>query len=222
MEQGTLRSGTMYDRVTDRLRDEITSGLLPTNTRLKAPDLATRLGVSPSPVREALQKLQAEGLIVLKPNHGAIVRGVSHAEFVHMMRLRAAIEGMQAGICASIATKALLGRIKSAAKRFAAAVKNNDRDKRIKANAQFHHLILSCDGSEIAPEIVGRVQAVTASLRRQYVHSDARLERGVDEHFAIFAAIADGDCETADRLARAHVIVTLEDIATRIIDKSKI
>jgi GntR family transcriptional regulator, rspAB operon transcriptional repressor len=212
MQANQVRGVTMYDRVTDRLRDEIMSGRLPPNTRLKAPELALRLGVSQSPVREALQKLQVEGLIVLKPNHGAVVRGLGRDEFMHLMRLRAAIEGMQAGLCAARHSTALLAKIEQSAERFATAVATGDRDRRMKANATFHQLILTSDGGQTALEIVDRVNAITAALRRQYVHSAERLERGVIEHAEIVAAIRARDEVAAERLARAHVMITLDDI----------
>lgn len=205
-------AATMYLRVTDLLRSEIISGRLKPNARLKAPDVAQRFGVSPSPVREALQKLQAEGLVVLKPNHGAVVRGIDAHEFTHMMRLRAAIEAMQAGLCAEQATPAFVAKLETQQARFEKAIETGDREARLKANAVLHRLINGIDGSELAQDILVRIDAITAAIRREWPLSPERLGQARAEHSALVDAIRNRDVEAAERVGRAHVLATLNDI----------
>lgn len=212
--QALTGASTMYDRVTDRIRNEIMNGKLPAHARLKAPELAERLGVSPSPVREALQKLQAEGLILLRPNQGAVVKGLDSEEFVHAMRLRAAIEGMQAGLCATMGDASLIKKIKSAAEKFEAAVKSGEREKRVRANTLYHELIIGCDGSRIALDIVDRVQTITAAFRRQHPQTSSRFDRAISDHDALIEALGAGDAVRAEAVARAHVIGTMDDVLT--------
>jgi GntR family transcriptional regulator, rspAB operon transcriptional repressor len=204
----------MYQRVTETLRSEIISGRLKPNSRLKVPELAIALGVSPSPVREAIQKLQSEGLIVLKPNHGAVVRTIDAQEFTHLMRLRAAIEGMQAGLCAELRSAALLEKLEVQVERFDQAVKTGNQDARLKSNAVIHKLINGIDGSAIAQETLGRIEAITASVRRQWPLRPDRLERAQEEHYALISAIRRQDSQAANAVARDHVLATLQDVLT--------
>lgn len=203
---------TMYMRVTDQLRSEIVAGRLKPNTRLKVPELAQALGVSPSPVREALQKLQSEGLVVLKPNHGAVVRQIDAAEFAHMMRMRAAVEGMQASLCAELGTPALITKLASQMERFDAAIASGDQDARLKANTAIHRLINGIDGSLIAQEVLTRIDGITAAVRRSWPLRDERLARAQEEHAELLAAIRAGDGEKAGAVARRHVLATLDDV----------
>ncbi|WP_197419031.1 MULTISPECIES: GntR family transcriptional regulator [unclassified Sphingomonas] len=205
-------TATMYLRVTEALRGDIVAGRLKPNDRLKVPELAVALGVSPSPIREALQKLQSEGLVTLKPNHGAVVRGIDAEEFAQLLRLRAAIEGMQASLCADRASAAFISRLRTQVERFGQAIDIGDRDARLKANATIHKLINGIDGSVVAQEMLTRIDAITAAVRREWPLGADRLDAAHREHVALADAIADRDRERAARVARDHVLATLNDI----------
>jgi DNA-binding GntR family transcriptional regulator len=209
-------ASTAYRRVTEMIHRDIVDGRLAPQLRLKVTDLARRYGVSPSPVREALQQLQAEGLVLLLPNRGAVVRGIDGQEFVHMMHIRAAIEGVQARICAVVADKKLLTEISHAAARFAEAAEAGDRDGWFEWNRKFHRAINGADGSAIALEVVDRVNSVMAAFRRTWAPGLERRRLAAREHDAIVSAIRAHDSDRAEQAARIHVLNSLADIIARV------
>ncbi|WP_129649420.1 GntR family transcriptional regulator [Peristeroidobacter agariperforans] len=207
---------TAYSRVTELIHRDIVEGRLQPDSRLKVVDLARQYGVSPSPIREALQQLQAEGLVVLLPNRGAVVRGIDAREFMHMMHVRAAVEGMQARICAAVADGKLLTVIIHAAGRFAEAVEAGDRDGWFEWNRRFHNAINGADGGAIALEVVERANGVMAAFRRRWAPGLERRRLAVREHDAIVSAIRARDGESAEQAARVHVLNSLHDIVERV------
>jgi DNA-binding GntR family transcriptional regulator len=209
-------SSTAYSRITQLIHRDIVDGHLAPQLRLKVSDLARRYGVSPSPVREALQQLQAEGLVLLLPNRGAVVRGIDGQEFVHMMHVRAAIEGVQARICAAVADKKLLTEISYAAARFSEAIEAGDRDGWFEWNRKFHLTINGADGSTIALEVVERVNSVMAAFRRTWAPGLQRRRLAAREHDAIVSAIRAHDADRAEQAARLHVLNSLADIIARV------
>lgn len=216
MTQGSNNSltSTAYSRVTEMIHLDIVEGRLPPQSRLKVNELAQRYGVSPSPVREALQQLQTEGIVVLLPNRGAIVRGIDPIEFTHMMHVRAAIEGMQARICASIADSRLLDTLERLAHEFQDGAQD-EVDVRHDTNRAFHRAINTADGSLVAAEIIDRVSNMMAAVRRAWPFGQERVAAAAVEHFEILAAIRAGDGPAAEEAARLHVLNGLADIMER-------
>lgn len=216
MTQGSTNSlnSTAYSRVTEMIHLDIVEGRLPPESRLKVNELAQRYGVSPSPVREALQQLQTEGIVVLMPNRGAIVRGIDPIEFTHMMHVRAAIEGMQARICASIADSRLINTLERLAHQFRDGTQE-EIAVRHDTNRAFHLAINTADGSQVAPEIIERVSNMMAAVRRAWPFGEERVAAAAEEHFEILAAIRAGDGPAAEEAARYHVLNGLSDIMER-------
>src|SRR5579864_3479371 len=91
---GRLENLTLWQRVHDHLREEILSGRLPAGTELQEVALSSELGVSRGPLREAIGRLAAEGLVTVRPRRGAVVRSLSEEEFLEFYQVREAIEGM--------------------------------------------------------------------------------------------------------------------------------
>ena len=213
MEKTTIPlSRTVCERVTEALREDIVDGVLAPEERLKISMLTERYGVSAAPVREALQQLHTEGLISIIPNRGACVRRISAKEFVHLMDVREAIEGLQARRCAETSTQTLIHELKKANDKFESAAQKVRSKQSSVYNAEFHDLIAKHGGNWIADEIITRVRWITAALRRQYRSSSDRLKKACLEHRQIIEAIEKQDPEGAENAARLHVIATKADI----------
>jgi DNA-binding GntR family transcriptional regulator len=112
----------LADEIAYRLRADILEGRLPLGAPLRHEQLAARFGVSRTPIREALRKLQATGLVELQPNRGAVVRTPARTELVDVYELRADLEGLACELACARASDGDLGRLDDAQARLAAAV----------------------------------------------------------------------------------------------------
>jgi DNA-binding GntR family transcriptional regulator len=212
---------TKADEVARILEDEIVSGAIPQGQVLRQEHVCERFGVSRTPVREALQRLEALGLVTALPNRGARVRSISTAELREAFLIRAELEALATWQAAPRMTPADLARLDAAEERFAeltldlrGQMRGGDlRDSSLvvgwmAANHAFHDVIY-----EIAA--LPRVEQLAKSARRTFIGEHVWSARGeLDElfarndmqHRAIREALAAGSAEGARTLAREHVL----------------
>lgn len=184
------------------LTRELTSG-----ERLSVPKLADRLGLSRSPVREAVQRLVAEGLGVDRLRRGAEVARVDLADLKEMYAVRAALEGLAAATVAGIepaTLKALLPRLGDQVRSHSDAVAAGDDLGIISADLEFHRAILEASGNayleRVLNPIFGRAQiAMLSGDLAQWPR------KALTEHRRILAAIRAGDPARAEAAARQHI-----------------
>jgi DNA-binding GntR family transcriptional regulator len=210
----------LVDKLASQLHARVLSGELPSGTRLRQKALAEEFGVSRTPVREALRKLQAGGLVELQPNRGAVVRGLSPREIRDAYEVRAALEALAAGLAAERVNRQQLRRLEHAQREFRAALAGTisrrkggrevgERDVRrwASANDEFHQTIHEASGNEVlAGQLAQLAQNFPRDLSRLVVsESTAMLEANVREHEAILEALAQHDAEAAYERMRQHV-----------------
>lgn len=187
----------------DHLKAEIAAGRLPPGTRLVTEALAAQLGLSRMPVREALRQLDAEGLVTLRPNRGAIVATLSAEALWELLEMRAALEGLAARHAARLATPADIEDLDAliAAMRRAAG----DPARWMQRHEEFHdRLCLLSARPRLAAE--NRRLRLAAQLRtRLYVETHAEPETLGHEHELIVDALRDRDACRAEKLAASHV-----------------
>jgi DNA-binding GntR family transcriptional regulator len=212
---------TKADDVARTLEDEIVSGVIPPEQVLRQEQLCERFSVSRTPVREALQRLEAQGLVVALPNKGARVRSMSSDELREAFLIRAELEGLITAHAAPRIRQTDLERLDVAETRFAALtleVRMQMRGSRppdsalimgwMAANHAFHDVIYEAAA-------LPRVEQVAKSARRTFIGTQiwsARSEldelfvRNDMQHRAIREALAAGSAEGARILARQHVL----------------
>jgi DNA-binding GntR family transcriptional regulator len=212
---------TKADEVARVLEDEIVSGAIPQGQVLRQEHLCERFGVSRTPVREALQRLEALGVVTALPNRGARVRSISTAELREAFLIRAELEALATSQAAPRMTPSDLARLDAAEEHFAALtlelraqMRSGDlRDSTLvvgwmAANHAFHDVIY-----EVAA--LPRVEQIAKSARRSFIGEHVWSARGeLDElfarndmqHRAIREALAAGSAEGARTLAREHVL----------------
>jgi DNA-binding GntR family transcriptional regulator len=204
----SLDGGAVYDR----LRAAIVEGRHPPGARLVEQRLAEDLAVSRTPVREAVRRLEAEGLVVVERNRGAHVRPLSEAEIADLYEVRARLEAYGAELAAARADAADLAAITAAADAFAAAVPSAratglDAVRALDAaNARFHRSLLAASRhARIRQLVAGAVDAplVFQALQR---FERPELERSALFHHLIAGAIAAGEGARAARLMTEHVL----------------
>src|SRR5579862_6177988 len=212
---------TKADDIARALEDEIISGQVPPGQVLRQEHVCERFGVSRTPVREALQRLEALGLVSAVPNRGVRVRSISHAELREAFLIRAELESLATAEAATRITPADLERLDAAEERFAALTLRMRAPLHeggvpeagiavewMQANHAFHDVIY-----EVAA--LPRVEQLAKSARRTFIGGRVLSARGeLDElfarnemqHRAIRDALAAGSADGARSLARDHVL----------------
>ncbi|WP_421979703.1 GntR family transcriptional regulator [Roseibium sp.] len=196
---------TRVDSAYDRLKDEILHGVLPPGYQAPEPDIASRLGMSRTPVREALIRLEAEGLIDLIPRRGARVVAISQKDFREIFEILAVLEGLAAHAAAQIgiASEPLSG-LRQVLEEGETALRAKDISAWAQLDDTFHRLVAGLSGNDrLHSEICGlldqvfRANSVLLRLNNAPAARDATHRKIVD-------AIAAGEAEQAAELANAH------------------
>ena len=209
----------LVDRLAGAIQTSVLSGDVPVGTRLRQEALAEEFGVSRTPVREALRKLQATGLVELLPNRGAIVRGPSAREIREAYEVRAELEGLAAELAAGRISDRDLFRLREAQALFRKSVETliarrarrrapwKDESVWVRANDLFHQAILDAAGND-------RLSDTIADLHRSFPRdltwtalseSSRLLEENIEQHEAVLDAIEQRDPAEARRRMIEHV-----------------
>jgi len=190
---------------TDRLRDAITGGTFLPRQRLIEADLEGFLGATRLAIRQALLILEQEGLVVREPNRGATVRSVSDEEAVEIVELRSAIEPLVAGHAALNATKhdvdALLKIIGVLETQYSA----HDLLAYAETNVRLHNEIIRIANHRLGTRLLRNLRSQLVSYQYHTVLRPGRAPCSVEEHRALFAAIAAGDQKAAEVAMRTHL-----------------
>jgi DNA-binding GntR family transcriptional regulator len=212
---GIIRVGAVRsERIYDRVRADIVHGVLRPNQRLVEIELADRLGVSRTPVRETLQRLVLDGL-VRRDRRGWVVHEHSAQEIRSIYEVRAALEGYAAFLAAGRATADELRALDELYPAGDGAIALGP-DKQVELNERFH------DGVIAAAANTRLAQLCRASRQYYFNHRIARLyhleetRRSIDGHRRILAAIARRDGPAAEAHAREHVQYALEIVLTKV------
>ncbi|WP_082477461.1 GntR family transcriptional regulator [Rhizobium sp. Leaf371] len=196
---------TLRDHVHRSLRTAIIGGRFAFGQKLNERQLAEQLGVSTTPIKEALRQLESDGLVETQPRRGVIVRfNATWAE--EMILARAALESMIAHLAAKRRESDEGTALAATVKRMREATDSGDVDSLILLNETFHDQIHIASRCAYLGKLIERQQFYDAGTRR-IIHSDpAEREKAFGEHAAIAAAITAGDADRAERTMRDHVV----------------
>lgn len=193
------------DIATELIRSAILEGRLKPGQRLKAGELAEELGISRTPIREALLVLQAEGAVSSSPNKGATVRTYDAKDIDDLYQLRAALEGHVARLAAKRATKQDLARCWQSCERLVRLHAIEDVGELVKENAVFHDGLLKIAGSQ---RLQGAMSLVDLPYlyRSLFWHSPDQKRASEHQHKEITKSLELHDPERAESLMKAHVL----------------
>ncbi len=204
----TASAQTLSATTLSRLREMILRGDLPAGARLGEVELADRLGVSRTPVRESLGRLAAEGLVELVPNRGARVTSWTSAQLEEVFDLRAALEPRLTALAVAHATAADIAgleRLALAMAREGAPGPRRDLDALVPLNRAFHERLVGLAGcSAMAAALAGAVHAPIV-VRNFHAYDDASLARSLAHHLEIIAALRARDPAWAAAVMTAHI-----------------
>lgn len=200
-----LQIASVVDQVYVAIRERITNGSLPRGGRVHQEDLADELGVSRTPVREALRRLAAEGLVEMRTNRGARVADIDQEGMREAYEARWVVEPG----AARLAAQRELGEPRARMRAAVAAQRRASRSvkRSFDANREFHLALVAASGNEFLVQLVQRlwVARIGAVIYERQVETQERILLDVREHEQILAAIEAGDGRRAETLTRRHL-----------------
>ncbi len=191
--------------VFETLREAIINATLKPGERLMEIQLAEELGVSRTPVREAIRKLELEGFVVMVPRKGAYVADISMKDIADVFELRAALEGLAAGLAAERITEEELERLERILVTIGECVSNNDLEKLIEVDTEFHDILFKASRNERLVQIVSNLREQIQRFRKASLSTPGRMKYALEEHKKIVEAISERNVELAQTLAREHI-----------------
>jgi DNA-binding GntR family transcriptional regulator len=191
-----------------RLRHQILDGSLRNGERLGEKELAESLGISRTPVREALRRLASEGLVEVLPNRGARVPVWDQQDVADIFELRVLLESHAARRAADNATEDVLAHLSAICDEMEAEVRRGDPDLTSVAtkNRAFHAAVVDASGSMRLPGLVASLVHIPVIMQTFKRYSVEALDRSLRHHREIVDAMRAGDGEWAHSVMRAHVL----------------
>lgn len=186
-----------------RLVTEIRTGALKPGDRLLETDLAERLGISRTPVREAIRQLEADGLVTHAPRQGATVRSLDSGEVTELYEMRGVLEGTAARLAARVASPVELAELAALNAEMIAA--RGDAPRMYDLNRQFHAALLAAARNRYLARSVAGLQKTLLILGPSTLSESDRADAAGREHEAVLAALRLRDEDSAEAAMRAHV-----------------
>jgi len=194
------------DRAVNQLRERILGGEYIPGERLAEVELAEKLGVSRTPVREALRRLAAEGLVDITTNKGARVIDYPRADLERIFEIRARVEGLSARVAAELATTADIDRLDHIATVLKDHAEAGNLDEVYRLNAEYHATLNGLAGSPVVSTTVGTLIHASVLQRTLHAFDDAAMRRSVNHHLEIVAALRARDGDWAEAVMHAHLL----------------
>lgn len=197
-------------RVYEAIRDAITQTNLyeidEADLRLDERELAGRLGVSRTPIREALVRLEHEGLVASVPRRGYSIARKSKAELLEIIIVWAALESMAARLVTLHATDESIASLRQIFARFDGERIAANIDEYSSANVRFHQRIIELSGCETLRRTADGILIHVRSIRHRTIGENERFQRSIVDHMHIIEAIEQRDADLAERLVRDHAL----------------
>ena len=200
-----VRTRSLSSLVAQEIERMILAGALVAGERLNEQSLATRLGVSRGPVREAVRGLERSGLVVAVRNQGSYVRQVSAEEALEIYDLRAALTGLACARLAEVATRQQLTALRAIVKLMEGARRADDPPAYYAANLDFHAALLALGSGPRARRLYEELGNELHLFRRRALVQPENMRESNAEHATILRAIAAGDAATARAAGEAHI-----------------
>jgi DNA-binding GntR family transcriptional regulator len=196
---------SLGDRVYRTLRDEIVFLELPPGAPVREVDVAKRLGVGRTPVREALQRLAMNYLVELLPGRGAFVAPISLPDLVKITEIRLNLEGFAAASAAARATPAERDGLRGLRDQIMRATQDTPRATLIRLDQDVHRAIYDATHNAFLEDCLHRFLNLTLRAWVLVLDSVGGVAEMVDEHASLIDAVVEGDAEKASALARQHI-----------------
>jgi DNA-binding GntR family transcriptional regulator len=199
------RPRDLSDEVYERLRAAILEGLLQPGVRLVETRLSEQFGISRTPLREALQKLEQEGLVSARPAGGVVVVELTKADIREISGIRQVLEGYAARLAASRLTRQELDKLAQIVQKTEKALEQGDRAEVARLNSEFHGIINRAAGSKRLLKLINSFRQHFFNTKIAEYFTYEELRASIEGHWRILEALKAGDGEAADREVRDHL-----------------
>lgn len=198
-------SESSTSRVVQFVRDAIAEGELWPNQRLVEAELAEKLGVSRTPVREAIRELSRLGLVKTIRNRGAFVLPVDSKELREIYATRSVLEGWAAGLAAARLTQEKIDELASLNDRMRKMVQDGNHKDLIALNDDFHRILYEACDNDLLRELIANLVERTPAVRFAVWRSEQVMATSVRSHEELLDALRARDGEAAERIVRSHI-----------------
>lgn len=195
----------LRDVVFNTLRQAILTGELKPGERLMEIHLANKLGVSRTPIREAIRKLELEGLVTMIPRRGAEVAQITEKSMNDVLEVRRAMDALCVELACERISDEELAQLSTACDAFAEAVKTKDIKVIAHADVALHDIIVQATGNKRLVQLINNLSEQMYRYRFEYLKDTSRHESLIQEHHMIYEGILKKDKEAASQAAKLHI-----------------
>ena len=196
----------LRDVVFESIRGAILSGTIKPGERLMEVQMAEKLGVSRTPIREAIRKLELEGLVNMVPRKGVYVADLSIKDITDVLEIRSALEGLAASLAAKRVTAEDIKEIEKAVEEFNEAITGENFELIVERDLKFHDSIFKASGNEKLVALTNNLREQIQRFRVMILKNSSGLKDLSAEHREIADAISNKDANKAQELATSHIV----------------
>lgn len=200
-----LGSYSLRERIFRKLRDDILNGKYKSGDNLVVLKLADEMGVSRTPIREAISQLELEGLVTSIPNKGVIVEGISKQDIEDMYAIRESLEGLAARWSIMRIDENQLKELENICELMEFYTKKGDLDQVGDLNSRFHDIIFEATKSRPLKQILSDFQYYVRAIRLASLKSPGRAQQSLAEHQTIVEAFRNKDADAAEIALVKHI-----------------
>lgn len=199
------------------LKESIIKGFLEPGTKLLENKIAEEMHVSRTPVREAMQKLVAEGFVKTTPNQTMVVTEVSPEDVKEVLQIRGVLEGLAARVAAKKINRQEIDELENLVAQMSLHVTKKNLSSYCKVDDEFHDLILNICGNKWIIQIRNNLGCFIYRFRIKSLSVSGRLKHSLEEHQAIMESLREHDSAEADRLSQIHMENTVINILENVV-----
>lgn len=191
--------------VCETLREAIRTGILQPGERLMEIKLAEELGVSRTPVREAIRKLELEGYVIMMPRRGTYVANLSIRDVNEVFEIRTSLDSLASGLAAERITEEELERLERLLVMIGEYIEQNDMEKIVETDTEFHDILYQASRNSRLIGIIMNLREQLTRFRSMSMAYPGRLKETLEEHSRIVEAIAQGNVKMAQKASELHM-----------------
>ena len=196
------------------MREAIINGDFKPGQRLMEVQLAEQMGVSRTPVREAIRKLELEGLVVMVPRKGAYVAGLSSEDVKEVLEIRAVLEGLAASLAAKNASAADIEQLQEIVEKFKVAAEEKDVVKLINFDSDFHDVMYRASKNKKLIQLISALREQVQRFRVAYFTKIRSTQTLIEEHNDLVSSIVNNEPDRARAIAEKHISTTEKRITS--------